>query len=123
MIVCTNCGNHNEDSDEFCGSCGKFLEWVGERVEAPAAAPEPVVEEEADPVKVGFVDRVKAAVGIDEASRTVDAPVGAGVGGGGGGSLPPEPEVDPDAELQRAAEEAAAAEAARQEAEAAEATR
>ena len=37
MIVCTNCGNHNEDSDEFCGSCGKFLEWVGEKVAAPAA--------------------------------------------------------------------------------------
>ena len=67
MIVCTNCGNHNEDTDEFCSwPCGKFLEWVGERVEAPAAAAEPEVEEEVDPVKVGFVDRVKAAVGIDK---------------------------------------------------------
>jgi hypothetical protein len=124
MIVCTNCGNHNEDSDEFCGSCGKFLEWVGERIEAPAPAPEPVVEEEPEAVKVGFVDRVKAAVGIDEASRPVEAGVPVGVGGAG--SLPAEPataELDADAELQKAAEEAAAAEAARQEAEAAEAAR
>ena len=30
MIVCKQCGHHNEDSDTFCGSCGKFLEWTGE---------------------------------------------------------------------------------------------
>ena len=121
MIVCTNCGNHNEDSDEFCGSCGKFLEWVGEKVAAPAA-PAPVVEEaEPEAAKTGFVDRVKAAVGIDEASRQ-DTPVGAGVGGAG--SLPDAPEQDDAAAaLEAAAAEAAAAETARQEAEAAEAAR
>lgn len=120
MIVCTNCGNHNEDSDEFCGSCGKFLEWVGEKVAAPAA-PAPVVEEvEADATKTGFVDRVKAAVGIDEASRH-DAPVGVGVGGSG---LPDAPEQDEAAAaLEAAAAEAEAAERARQESEAAEAAR
>ena len=121
MIVCTNCGNHNEDSDEFCGSCGKFLAWVGEKIAAPPP-PEPVVEEaEPDTTKTGFVDRVKAAVGIDEASRH-DAPVGVGVGGPG--SLPEAPEQDEAAAaLEAAAAEAAAAETARQEAEAAEAAR
>jgi ribosomal protein S27AE len=116
MIVCTNCGNHNEDNDEFCGSCGKFLEWVGERIETPVA-PAPVVEEaEPDATKAGFVDRVKAAVGID-------APVGVGVGGAG--SLPegPSEEDEATAALEAAAAEAAAAETARLEAEAAEATR
>jgi hypothetical protein len=116
MIVCTNCGNHNEDSDEFCGSCGKFLEWVGERIETPAA-PAPVEEEVAEPVKAGFVDRVKAAVGIDEAARPVDAPVPVGVGGAG--SLPADPA---EAELEAAAA-AAAEEAAREEAVAAEEAR
>lgn len=70
MIVCRQCGHHNEDSDTFCGSCGKFLEWTGERVavaepepEPPAAEPEP----EPEPVKLSLIDRVKQAVGIEEA--------------------------------------------------------
>ncbi|MGH9023265.1 MAG: zinc-ribbon domain-containing protein, partial [Acidimicrobiia bacterium] len=32
MIICTQCGHENEDEDGFCGSCGEFLEWSGERV-------------------------------------------------------------------------------------------
>ncbi|MFE0589777.1 hypothetical protein ACFW18_08140, partial [Micromonospora echinospora] len=31
MIVCRECGNHNGDADTFCGSCGSFLEWTGEK--------------------------------------------------------------------------------------------
>lgn len=70
MIVCTNCGNHNEDTDEFCGSCGKFLEWVGERVETPVAqVAGPVVADEVD-TKVGIIDRVKAAVGVEGGTAT-----------------------------------------------------
>ena len=38
MIVCTSCSHQNEDDDEFCGSCGKFLEWVGEKIVDPAPA-------------------------------------------------------------------------------------
>lgn len=100
MIICTNCGNHNEDSDEFCGSCGKFLEWVGQKVEDPVkvevAEPEPDVEE----TKVGLIDRVKAAVGIE------------GAAGGGAGTTvagaPPldgvgvDEAVDPQIEAERA---------------------
>lgn len=44
MIVCRMCGNHNDDVDAFCGDCGKFLEWTGDRV-APLAPPVVVVEE------------------------------------------------------------------------------
>ena len=67
MIVCKQCGHHNEDNDTFCGSCGKFLEWTGERVaplepepEPPPPAPEP------EPVHHGFIDRMKQAVGLEE---------------------------------------------------------
>ena len=70
MIVCKQCGHHNEDNDTFCGSCGKFLEWTGERVvvaqpepEPPPPAPEP------EPAHVGLIDRVKHAVGIEEAAQ------------------------------------------------------
>jgi hypothetical protein len=53
MMVCTQCGFHNETEDAFCGSCGAFLEWAGEKVEsaeAPPAAPA-AVETSAAPVE------------------------------------------------------------------------
>lgn len=77
MIVCTECGNHNDDDDEFCGSCGRFLEWVGERIAAPPP-PAPPPEPEPEPVKVGLVERVKAAVGLDEAAAGTSSPGGGG---------------------------------------------
>ncbi|MGX7826173.1 NADase-type glycan-binding domain-containing protein [Actinokineospora sp. 24-640] len=46
MIVCTMCGNHNDESTAFCGDCGKFLEWNGEKVAPP---PEVVVVVEEPP--------------------------------------------------------------------------
>ena len=68
MIVCKQCGHHNEDSDTFCGSCGKFLEWTGERVVVAQPEPEPPPPEpEPEPVKLGLIDRVRQAVGIEEA--------------------------------------------------------
>jgi len=79
VIVCKQCGHHNEDSDTFCGSCGKFLEWTGERVIVAQPEPEPAPEPEPEPARVGFMDRVKQAVGMeDEAppppATTVEAP-------------------------------------------------
>jgi hypothetical protein len=69
VIVCKQCGHHNEDSDTFCGSCGKFLEWTGERVAVAQPEPEPPAPEpEPEPAKLGLIDRVKQAVGIDEAA-------------------------------------------------------
>jgi hypothetical protein len=69
VIVCRQCGHHNEDNDTFCGSCGKFLEWTGERVvvaEPEPPPPPPAATPEPEPAHVGFMDRVKHAVGIDE---------------------------------------------------------
>lgn len=69
MIVCKQCGHHNEDNDTFCGSCGKFLEWTGERVVVAQPEPEPPAPEpEPEPARVGLIDRVKHAVGMEEAA-------------------------------------------------------
>ncbi len=59
-IVCRRCGAANSAGDQFCGSCGAFLEWEGEAIEdagtvadaavaaAPVAAPvEPTTAEPA----------------------------------------------------------------------------
>ena len=68
MIVCRQCGHHNEDSDTFCGSCGKFLEWTGERVVVARPEPEPPAPEpEPEPARLGLIERVKHAVGMEEA--------------------------------------------------------
>ncbi|MBA2569666.1 MAG: zinc ribbon domain-containing protein, partial [Chloroflexi bacterium] len=29
-VTCRNCGFVNTASDEFCGNCGRFLEWSTE---------------------------------------------------------------------------------------------
>ena len=66
IMVCTKCGHHNAENDVFCGSCGDFLEWDGQKVEQAAS---PVYETEYlpedDPTRPGFIARVKHAVGID----------------------------------------------------------
>ena len=65
MIVCTSCGHENDDSDEFCGSCGDYLEWSGEgeldeqTLDATAATP-PEAAEEAP------YEQVEARVGPDD---------------------------------------------------------
>lgn len=75
MIVCKQCGHHNEDNDTFCGSCGKFLEWTGERVAVAQPEPEPPPPAPApEPARVGLIDRVKHAVGIEEAAPQTAAP-------------------------------------------------
>ena len=68
MIVCKACGHQNEDDVSFCGSCGAFLEWEGERVEEP----KPPVEAPA-PERPGLVERVKQAVGIEESQPAAHA--------------------------------------------------
>jgi len=40
-VICRRCGFSNVAGDQFCGSCGAFLEWEGDT--APAATPPPAV--------------------------------------------------------------------------------
>jgi hypothetical protein len=52
MMVCTQCGFQNETEDAFCGSCGAFLEWAGEKVETAPPPPkltEPGTETASEP--------------------------------------------------------------------------
>jgi ribosomal protein L40E len=64
MIVCRDCGHRNEQSDEFCGSCGSFLEFSGERIAEPT---KPVVEHEADDAD-SISERMKRALEVDDNS-------------------------------------------------------
>ncbi|MBW3578952.1 MAG: hypothetical protein KY462_14665 [Actinobacteria bacterium] len=58
MIVCSNCGFHNEDGARFCGHCREFLQWTGRTVEE-ASEPEPEAEPAAeDAAAKGVVERV-----------------------------------------------------------------
>lgn len=36
-VICRRCGFANQGGDQFCGSCGAFLEWEGEAAEGEAA--------------------------------------------------------------------------------------
>ena len=76
MIVCKQCGHRNEDNDTFCGSCGKFLEWTGERVAVAQPEPEPPAPEpKPEPARLGLIDRVRQAVGIEDAAPQPAGPV------------------------------------------------
>ncbi len=35
MVTCANCGARNTPGDAFCGNCGAFLEWTGEKPKQP----------------------------------------------------------------------------------------
>lgn len=58
MIICSGCGHANGTGDAFCGSCGGFLEWDGQAVAAPAAAPAVT----AAPVTAGVPATARATV-------------------------------------------------------------
>lgn len=71
-IICKRCGTHATTGESFCGGCGAFLEWEGERIEVPAAssapsqggpsAVEPAPVEEPAPVDKPASDPQPAAV-------------------------------------------------------------
>ena len=78
MIICTHCGHQNDDGDTFCGSCGGFLEYVGERVVLDDEPPEPEPQPSAD-AHAGLIERVKDRIGLGDA-RTSDSTAEPAVG-------------------------------------------
>lgn len=69
MIICGECGSHNSEGVAFCGDCGTYLEWDGERAAAPPD-PAPIPEPEPTPRASGpgFLDRVKSVLGPEQTS-------------------------------------------------------
>jgi len=75
VIVCKKCGNREADGVDFCGACGSFLEFTGERVDVAepiAPPPEPPAHDEPDeavgpddPGHAGIASTVRAALGLD----------------------------------------------------------
>lgn len=65
MIICKDCGHENETDDQFCGSCGSFLEWVGAKPEAAVTTATTYSEASADPT---LIQRVRKGLGVDEES-------------------------------------------------------
>ena len=89
MIVCKTCSFKNLDKDQFCGKCGSYLEWAGEKVALPEpkALPPEAAPEEAAP-KRGLFERITSVIYLDVGERTSAAPSGPGAGPAGG---PPRP--------------------------------
>ena len=66
MIVCRKCNNQEPDGVDFCGSCGSYLPYSGESVQAPAPAVETMAEgDDEDPEHRGIVATVKTVLGLD----------------------------------------------------------
>lgn len=80
VIICKKCGNRNEDRDQFCTSCGSFLEWSGERVaEAAPPTPEPMPAPvppppPPPPPTTTFIDQVKQRVGMESGQAAPPRP-------------------------------------------------
>ena len=96
MIVCKSCGFKNLDKDQFCGSCGAFLEWSGEKVALPQAKPPPApVAAEAAAPKRSLFDRLTSVMYLDVGEREKEErPAGPGTPGAPGG-LPRPPGAPP----------------------------
>ncbi|GAA2724083.1 zinc ribbon domain-containing protein [Cellulomonas aerilata] len=81
MIICASCTARNEDGESFCGQCGAYLEWEGQRVdappvpEAPPPAPEPTPPPaEPEPERHRIVDRILSAAGRGGDGRDAAGP-------------------------------------------------
>ncbi len=87
-LICSKCGFSNVPGDQFCGSCGAFLEWEGVAATDPAADPAasasgpqadvPVV---GPPPGAGSTERpfTPAPIPVPEPAAAVAAPPGAGL--------------------------------------------
>ncbi|MGZ7085228.1 MAG: hypothetical protein ACXVIH_02800, partial [Ilumatobacteraceae bacterium] len=82
MIVCKECGFKNGDADAFCGACGSFLEWTGEKQAAPVVA----VEEPEEPGrKKSLYERISKVIYADVGeAKPVESSTPGGPGGPGG---------------------------------------
>ena len=75
QLICRRCGFKNVPGDQFCGSCGAFLEWEGESVAADA--PPPAAPRDTDVPGVAAAPAaqpvVRAAQPVEPAASPSDA--------------------------------------------------
>lgn len=57
-VICRRCGFSNEGGDQFCGSCGAFLEWEGEVADGVSPVAAPAADEVGDEGLSGLVHPV-----------------------------------------------------------------
>ncbi|MBA2281151.1 MAG: hypothetical protein H0W25_07935, partial [Acidimicrobiia bacterium] len=92
MIVCRKCGFHNQDADAFCGSCGSFLEFTGEKVVPPKVElPTEEELEETKKPKKGLLQRITEVAYLDVGRKDAmpETPKPGMPGGGPPGAGPP----------------------------------
>src|SRR5262249_56843557 len=88
VIVCRKCGFHNGDKDTFCGSCGEFLEWTGEKITPKVTVP-PEPEPDEPQRKKGLLERVQSLMYLDVGEREkMERPAGPGMRPGMPGGPP-----------------------------------
>jgi len=84
QVICKNCGNENQPGDQFCGSCGSFMEWSGEVVSdkriAPMSAQVATAKEQAEPQPLAEEPSEAGSTSRDETLRRAAALVAAPAG-------------------------------------------
>ena len=87
MVICTKCGFQNVDDSSFCGSCGSFLEWTGEKIQpaAPAQEPEPA---EPEARRGGLIGQARRTLGMDGKPHDEVAGAAEGAASGANAGVP-----------------------------------
>lgn len=65
-VTCRRCGFSNEGGDQFCGSCGAFLEWEGEVADGAATVAARAEDEVGDEGLSGLVHPIVTPAGSAE---------------------------------------------------------
>jgi len=74
-VLCRRCGSPNAEGDQFCGTCGAFLEWEGESLEADGTDPA-VGADSAEATEAAAIAGPPAADATEAAA--IPAPSGSG---------------------------------------------
>ena len=78
-LVCRRCGFANVPGDQFCGSCGAFLEWEGEPAGQPATPPVETHDPDVPAVRPAGAQAAAAGVSPVAPTQPVAAPAADGL--------------------------------------------
>lgn len=77
-VICSKCGQENDPAETFCGSCGAFLEWSGQKVEVAEPGPPPIAPDHAAQGELAGLARPRRAEPPQPAQPPLVAPVRSG---------------------------------------------